>query len=235
MEKEFRLALQLDSRSPGPRTVLAKWLAYTGHHEEAIREARQALNMNPDAPWLNTALGNFLIYAGRLEEGEAQIRKTLAITLNDGSAHNALGLLLWSLKKYDEAMAEFVRSSGLAFGVATIDEKARDAFRKEGLAGYAQVFLDFNGEREKMLHGGGWLPPSNWTDPYMIAGDFDKAFQRLEQACDERDPNVLIAIVHPYYRELWADPRFEKILRRVGLNGYLVERMQPFRGENTIR
>ena len=52
--------------------------------------------------------------------------------------------------------------------------------------------------------------------PYIHAGDRDRAFEWLERAYDEHDPNM------PYLRApemdfLRADPRFTDLMRRVGL------------------
>jgi Flp pilus assembly protein TadD len=49
-------------------------------------------------------------------------------------------------------------------------------------------------------------------------GDRDQAFERLQRACDEREPLlVLIARVTPNLRRLRDDPRFADVRRRLAL------------------
>ena len=51
---------------------------------------------------------------------------------------------------------------------------------------------------------------------YLDAGDNDRAIDWLEKAYEERDPN-LPYIGLPFYGPLRSDPRFQDLLRRIGL------------------
>jgi hypothetical protein len=51
---------------------------------------------------------------------------------------------------------------------------------------------------------------------YVGLGDLEQAFQWLEKACERREYLVLLK-VGPGFDPLRSDPRFDQLLRKVGL------------------
>ncbi|HET8775397.1 MAG TPA: hypothetical protein VFP80_16475 [Thermoanaerobaculia bacterium] len=45
----------------------------------------------------------------------------------------------------------------------------------------------------------------------------DRVFEHLEQAIDERQPYLVLLNVEPPFRGLHADPRFQELVRRIGI------------------
>jgi tetratricopeptide (TPR) repeat protein len=54
-------------------------------------------------------------------------------------------------------------------------------------------------------------------------GEMDRAFEYIDEAQRDRDPNLLYLSCVPRQIGLQADPRYEHALREIGL-GHLVER-----------
>jgi len=54
---------------------------------------------------------------------------------------------------------------------------------------------------------------------YTGLGDRDKAFTYLEEACEARDGWLIWLGTEPKLDDLRSDPRFDGLLKRVGLNG----------------
>ena len=60
-------------------------------------------------------------------------------------------------------------------------------------------------------------------DPYFLAqihnalGDRDKAFQELEKAYEEHSSWLVWLKVEPKFDSLHSDPRFTKLVQRIGL------------------
>jgi hypothetical protein len=52
---------------------------------------------------------------------------------------------------------------------------------------------------------------------YAGLGESDQAFEWLERAYQARDPKLPFLKVHPRWDSLRADPRFDDLLRRMGL------------------
>ncbi len=65
----------------------------------------------------------------------------------------------------------------------------------------------------------GYVAPASFVIAYTGLGDNDQAFAWLEQAYKEHS-NILQWIkVHPYFDPMRGDPRFQDLLRRIGLAG----------------
>ena len=52
---------------------------------------------------------------------------------------------------------------------------------------------------------------------YIGLGEKDQAFEWLNKAMDGRSREMILLNVNPYYDPLRSDPRFQHLLRRVGL------------------
>ena len=55
------------------------------------------------------------------------------------------------------------------------------------------------------------------TDPALWAGDYERSVAWLERAFEVRDPNLPYVGFRPYFDPLRSDPRFQELLRRMGL------------------
>jgi hypothetical protein len=62
-----------------------------------------------------------------------------------------------------------------------------------------------------------YISPVTVALAYTGLGDKDGAFRWLERAADLRDPGVLVLRVEPLFDPLRSDPRFTRLLTRVGL------------------
>ena len=52
---------------------------------------------------------------------------------------------------------------------------------------------------------------------YLSLGDRERAFQWLEKAWQDREPMLIMLKVTPIYAPLRSDPRYNKLLKKVGL------------------
>ncbi len=60
----------------------------------------------------------------------------------------------------------------------------------------------------------------SWSDLaaiYAGLGEKDQTFACLEKAYEQRDPKLVIVNASPLFDPLRSDPRFQDLLRRVGL------------------
>ena len=63
-----------------------------------------------------------------------------------------------------------------------------------------------------------YVPPFDLAIVYVSLGNKDQAFSYLEQAYQERSYQMVWLKVDPWCDDLRSDPRFEALLRRVGLS-----------------
>lgn len=233
-EKEMHRAVELNPERAGSRNGLARLLAYTGRPGDGIREMREAIRLNPSDMSLKTGLGLMFLYAGQTDAAEAQIREHLEINPADANAHYQLAYVHWTRGNVDLALSEREKFFLLAQLSTGEDDLATAAYHragggKPGLEAYAQFQLDGWTKWAKSRKPDEWVPPMGWVWGYMVAGDFDKAFEYYHRALDDRQHLALEAIVNPTYKLLWADPRFDEILKRTGLDKYFPERLHNSR------
>ncbi len=80
------------------------------------------------------------------------------------------------------------------------------------------------GEREKaqailkqLETGKGYVSPGELTVLYTALGEREKAFASLEKAYAAHDSQLMFLKIDPAFDPLRDDPRFQDLLRRVGL------------------
>jgi hypothetical protein len=69
----------------------------------------------------------------------------------------------------------------------------------------------------KRLRKGKEIPPFYMTLVYAGLGEKDEAFTWLEKAYKEHSWELILLKVHPGFDPLRSDPRFQELVRQVGL------------------
>src|SRR2546423_2052680 len=212
-EGQYRRALELDPNSADAHLAYAHLLSNTGRHAEALAEAKRARELDPLNLRTNALEGQFLNHAGRTDEALARLQKTFELDQNYLLAH----LFAWSVYiekgMYVEAVAEARRARelndlsaqpGAYLGYAL----AKSGKRREALA-----------ELEGLLK----LSTERFVPPYLIAlvynglGERDETPAWLERGVEQRDPEKGFLEMGAKWDHLRDDPRFQDLLRRVGL------------------
>lgn len=63
----------------------------------------------------------------------------------------------------------------------------------------------------------GYVPAGAFVNAYLGLGDNEQAFAALEQAYKEKSAILQWVKIHPYFDPIRSDPRFQDLVRRVGL------------------
>jgi TolB-like protein/DNA-binding winged helix-turn-helix (wHTH) protein/Flp pilus assembly protein TadD len=209
--KEFQRAIELN---PGYATAhhwFAWHLSLLGRFDEAITEMRKAENLDPLSLIINADLAELLDLAHFYDESIRQSRKTIEMDPNFAVAHNQLGQAYLQKHMYAEAVAELKKAVQLSGDSPTCIANLARAYVASGERGEALTLL---GNLKKRSNPG----YSNATEIAMIyasLGDTDQAMTWLEKGYQERfNPGVLL---RPGFDPLRSDPRFQNLLRRIGL------------------
>jgi Flp pilus assembly protein TadD len=159
------------------------------------------------------SVGTVLHWARRNEEAMPWFRRVLEMEPGSLRAHWGLGLALAQSGSSREAAAELEKS------VALSDEGP--AFL--GSLGYVYATSDRRPAAEEIVRKleerskTGYVPAS--TVAIILAGlaEKDQALAWLERANEERDPWITTLRINFMFDALRSDPRFQDLLRRVGL------------------
>jgi TolB-like protein/Tfp pilus assembly protein PilF len=216
-EREYKRALELNPGDARAHHWYAGYLLYVGRLDEGIAEAKRARDLDPLSLPVNNALAGRLLVAGRVDEALAQVRKTLEIDPHFAPAHQTLGWAYLNQRKYAEAIQEFQQALqlsgnettdltldlGFAYAIAGRTEEARRVLAKL-----------------KEQHEKGLVPSAPIAILYGALGELDEAFAWLEKAYQEHDPELTyINVPGRRFEPLRHDPRFKKLLIRMGLAG----------------
>lgn len=204
---ELRRADQLAPRSANIKYLLSNVLFYMGQIQEASAQIREAVELDPLVFSARDKLAQVLTAEGRLDEAEAQGRKAAELQPSASGSHRrqVIGAVLRNDGDTALREAELEPSSGLGLfelalaRYAHSDHAAADAALAELIAKY----------RDFMAY--------QIAEVYAYRGETDSAFASLQRAYDTHDAGTLGMLIDPLLRGLHSDPRFNKLLVRLGL------------------
>jgi eukaryotic-like serine/threonine-protein kinase len=214
-ERDLQRALQLNPNLDEAHSLYAVYLTSFGRLEEAVTEARRAVRLGPFSGYTNNILGHILVFAGRGDEAIEHGRSML--DWNARVAHRILGLAHQQTGNTDRAVAEFqqrLKSMG--------EEDVLFAETTAELA-HAYAVAGRRTEARRLLSELTEMSKVRFVDPWSFAlvhaglGDKDQVFEWLEKASEGRSSEIRSLRVDPRMALLRSDPRYQALLRRMGL------------------
>jgi TolB-like protein/DNA-binding winged helix-turn-helix (wHTH) protein/Tfp pilus assembly protein PilF len=209
--REFRRAIELN---PGYATAhhwYAWHLSLLGRYSDAIAEMRKAENLDPLSLIINADLAELLLIARLYDQSIEQSRKTIEMDPGFALAHNQLAQAYLQKQMHHEAIVELQRAIQLSAGSPTCTANLARAYAASGRREEAlQLMNDLNKSSNP-----GYSHAPEIAIIYAALGNKDQAMTWLEKGYEERfNPGVLL---RPGFDPLRSDPRFQRLLRRVGL------------------
>ncbi|MFL6209946.1 MAG: winged helix-turn-helix domain-containing protein [Pyrinomonadaceae bacterium] len=181
--------------------------------DEARAELRLAQALDPLSLIINTAVGVQLFYERRYVEAIDHLRETLELEPRFYSAHSVLGQAYVQRGMFKEAVAAAKRGVKLSHHPEAL-----------ALLGYVQAMAGEGEEARLVLATLNRLAQSRYIDPaylanvYLGLGERAQACAWLTKAYENRSEAMTLLHLDPRYDSLRADPRFKRLLRRVGLD-----------------
>ena len=211
-EAEYRRALDLNPNDAAAHDGFSDWLLCHGRMEEALAWARRARDLDPLGPSGHT-IGWTLFNAHRYDEAIREFRDVLAVRPDDRLPLWPLGWALICNHQAEEAIPELEKAVSGTDSSPGVLSALIWAYAHAGRRADALRLL---GELKKRQQTG-YVPAGAFVNAYLGLGDNDEAFAWFERAYEEQS-NILIYIkVFPLYDPLRGDPRFQDLVRRVGL------------------
>lgn len=209
-EAAYRRALDLNPNDPHAHRLYADYLATMGRSEEALQEINAAQELDPLSLVINMEMA-WIFYVARDFQGAAeQSWKTLAMEPRFAPAQNTLGLAYQQLGMIEEAIVELENASACSGEHPAAQAALAHALAVAGRRADAAKLLDRLQSTSRVSWY--WLAIVN-----TALGAPDAAFECLQEACKSRDAWLVWLKVEPRYDSLRADARFERLMRRIGL------------------
>ncbi len=214
-EREFHRAIELNPNYAFAHHGYAVFLAVMHRSDESVAEARRALETDPLSLPVNNIVGLLLNVAGRYDEAIEQWGKVLEL---DPSYAGAVGGLANSYEgkgMEKQAIAQYLKEAALSGQSPFKVQALRRAYDRGGMRGFGE-------QRARARVAAGW-DGWHWTAPEIAAahaelGQQDEAMTLLERAYEARSGSLAwIDVNYRWPAAMRADPRFQDLLRRIGL------------------
>jgi tetratricopeptide (TPR) repeat protein len=208
---ELRRALELNPNSASVHATYAFYLARVGRLQDSIEEAKRVLQLDPVSSRSSITAGILYYFAHQYDQALAQLQRASALVPNPPVFlfPFPLGVIYAEKGMYGEAVGEFqklgdkphalghlgnvyARMGKVAEAHSTIS-KLEEHVQKSGIGRYEIALV------------------------YAGLGEKDEAFTWLEKSYDARDKGLTYLKIDPCMDPLRSDPRFARMLQRVGL------------------
>ncbi|HWF07874.1 MAG TPA: protein kinase [Bryobacteraceae bacterium] len=213
-EREMLRSIELNGASPVCRDGFAfYYLRPVGRIEEAINETQQALSLDPLSILFRVHLA-FLFYLQRKHEHSiAQFRKVLEMSPQYYLAHAMMGNVYTFLGKFEEALQCYGHAREADANSKFVDSLEAMTLATAGRRDEAVALLDRISQRA----ANDYISPVSIAYICTALGDKDRAFENLDRAVFDRDPNLLGLQSNPIFENLQTDDRYHALLRKMQL------------------
>jgi TolB-like protein/Flp pilus assembly protein TadD len=210
LEHDFRRALELNPGHAIAYYWYAEYLMAMGRPTESIAMARTAHQMDPVASVLSAALGMILYLARRFDEARECLQRALDLD-NHFLLHFRLAFVDLQSARTEQAiegMRQAVALSGNS--TETLTGLAQACATAGRTTEMASIVDRLTGEGETR-----YVSPYNLARVYAAARHAERAFDWLERAFNEHNPDLIELTMDPVFDALRIDPRFADLVKRV--------------------
>jgi tetratricopeptide (TPR) repeat protein len=211
-EREFRRAIDLNPGYADAYHWHAINLMFMSRWEEAIAEIEHAHQLDPLSIIINANIGFVYYHARRFDDAIAAEHKALELDSKSSVAYEYMGLAYIGKKMYKEAATNLRMAVDLSGGASESSAELLSAYAADGnLAEARRILASLEGRSRHE-----YVPFFSLAVSYAGLGDKTRALAYLQKAYDERCDLVPTLKVNPLFESLHSDPRFQKLLQRIG-------------------
>ena len=210
-EKEFRRAIELGPNYATAHHWYAEHLTWRGRFDEALREIEQARKLDPLSLIIAAGRGAILYYSRQYDRAIQQLQSVLALEPNFPRAH-LIASVYAEKRMLREALADIEKQR----------PKIEPAWYWSTLA-YVYGRCGWTAEARQALYelnkigGNTRLDPAVFLFAYAGTGDKEQLLATLDAAYAQHSSAIATLKVAPVYDSIRNEPRFQDLLRRLGL------------------
>jgi TolB-like protein/DNA-binding winged helix-turn-helix (wHTH) protein/Tfp pilus assembly protein PilF len=213
VEKELKRALELNPNDVDAHHYYSHYLFTMGRRTEALAEGEVAAGLDP----LSQIQKNHLLWqyveAKEYDRAMEHAKKIVEVGPTDPAQYMLLADLYAGKGRFEEAIALLQKGISLSPTRTDLQAALANTYARMGKANEAWKML----RRLEKLPSSQYVSPIGIAIVYCALGEKDLAFEWLDKAIEQRDASVADLPTLPLLETLHADPRFEDLLRRVGL------------------
>ena len=225
-ERDLKRAIELNPSYTPAHVWYAHYLAAMGRSDESVAEAKRALELDPFSQF-TLDFSAWAFYLGRRYDlALEQSHRMSEFAPELPWAHYDIGQIYEWTGRGREAIEEYTKAQEV-FGLSPNRlAELRTAYQRSGEKGYWRKTLEFCQEASKQPRKFATASGYGFCDYiqdihvallHVRLGEFDAAFQSLEAAYTKHDTEIIYLNVDPQWDSVRSDPRFQSLLRRIGL------------------
>lgn len=216
VEEGYKRGLALNPNYATGHQWYSEYLLPAGRFEEAEKEIRLAQQLDPLSLVINVRVGMTSYLSRHHELAEKQLRNALPFNPDFVLTNLFLSGALYQQNKIEESIPFYVKGVFNGYEAEeqrNVENTLRSAYKTSGKKGLFETVKRLLERSTKRDYG----YPVFMAQVLLELGDKDGAFIWLNRAADVKHPGVLNAGVDPGLDDLRADPRFQELIKRVGI------------------
>lgn len=211
-DREFRESIRLKPSHPDVRIVYSQFLGIQERWEESLNQIQAGLDLDPLNDWFRIELGSRYSWVG----SDDQALDEFLLIANEQPNWFMIYRYLWEVYSY---RGEF----GLAL------EATMKYYQLLGETAFAEIVSGFDGRTEYqaamqalasamvVASAGSYVSEFELARIFAFAGDTGQTLDWLERAHANRDPQLVYSVANPLFAEVWDEPRFTELRRKMNL------------------
>jgi TolB-like protein/tetratricopeptide (TPR) repeat protein len=213
-EKELLRAIELNPNDPTAHEWYCHLLIVEGRNPEALAEVRRALDLDPVSPLFHTVLAETYYFGRSYDAAIEEAQQVVKLHPDFIFARYWLGFAFSAKKMYPEAVDTFQKARQLsgdnpAILMAYGYTQALAGNAKEARSGLQKL---------EQLRNTRFVPALYLAAIHVGLGESDESFRLLDLAYQERIDRLVYLGVEPMADPIRSDPRFSRLLAKVGLH-----------------
>ena len=212
-EQSFRTAIEMNPSLWRAHLFYSFYFEAMARHDEAIAEAQVARDLNPLSLAATINLGWQYLQTDDLDRALAQFNAARELDAEFWGTHWGLGHYYRRKGDYGRAIDAFekavARNGGHSLALSALGYTLGIAGQRDR----ARKIIEQLEELAKISY----VPPFHIATVYVGLGEYDTAIDWLEKALHARSRSMAWLNVASEFAVLRSDPRFQDLIRRVGL------------------
>ena len=207
-KRELELAIELDPTNTMSYHGYADYLMVMGDCQGSVEQVLRGRSYDPMGGWAHSFVTAHLTICGRYDEALVEGQKTLALGIEGGATDYFMGWALWLEGEHEAALSQWRDVYGPDSQIIQAMDKG---FTDNGPRGAILAHAELAASQPERNN------PYSIAALYAAAAEADAAFEWLETAFSKRTPQLLHLIFDPKLDPIRDDPRFDDLLRRIGV------------------
>ncbi len=253
-------AIELDGNCAKAYAQLSLVNIMNWDFHSSIANIHKAMALDPDDSEIMGIAAHNAMDLGRLDRAEKLLEKAIDMDPFTAINYYNLGIVYLWLSRFDEALNAVRRYDHLRTEAALHHTTISFIFLRQGK--YKEALLEAEKEPHEfwklytlhcVLYASGQTNkadalliefidhysrhhPTSLAYLYACRGDVDKAFEWLETAYEQRDPNLVMKLNYTYFEILHHDPRWKSFIIKMGFpdGHWLLERLDVGHDETLL-